>query len=84
MDKLPRVQIHNPFVGIAHMQVCVEKDATDEEILRVCNEQNYSGTTGGWSTVIRENYEDDFWPAEKMRPVQCQQYLHRVHLLVAC
>jgi hypothetical protein len=47
-----RIIITIPFHGICHMQVCAEKDVTDEEILKICNEQNPSGTINGWSTVL--------------------------------
>lgn len=80
----PKVQVARTFVGICHMQVCCERDATDEEILSVCNALNPAGTSNGWGSVIRENFESTFWPAEKMRPVPCDDYPGRVHVLVGC
>jgi hypothetical protein len=54
-----RVVVTRAFLGICHMQVCAVADATDEEILTTCNSQNPSGTSGGWSRVIREEYPED-------------------------
>ena len=64
--------------GVATMQVCVQKDATDEEILDVCNVENPSGVTGGWSEVVRKN-EDRYQGA-----VQCEDHVDRLHLIVTC
>jgi len=69
---MDRVIITRGVVGIAHMQVCVIKDATDEEILKVCNQENPSGTSLGWCEVYRQN------------PVVCSQYPDRRHFLVEC
>lgn len=80
-----RVIVTNPFVGVCHMQVCASDDATDEEILSVCNRENVSGTSNGWAKVIREDEPpSDFWPAEKMKPVKCAEMQGRTHFLVAC
>lgn len=35
-----KVIIASPMIGICHMSVCCEKDATNEEILEVCNGEN--------------------------------------------
>lgn len=40
-----KVVVTRPFMGICGMQVCAHKDATDEEILAVCNGENPSGTS---------------------------------------
>ena len=79
-EKLARIVVTREFVGICHMQVCAIKDATDEEILKVCNEENPSGTTGGWGIVCRaENTE-----IPNQFPVQCSKYPERQHLLIVC
>jgi hypothetical protein len=75
MDK---VIITRPFTGICSMQVCAHKDATDEEILLVCNSQNPSGTTNGWSEVVR--VEEDYKPA----PIQCADHADRLHYVILC
>jgi hypothetical protein len=67
-----RIIITIPFHGICHMQVCAEKDVTDEEILKICNEQNPSGTINGWSTVLRNE------------TVKCADNPDRLHLLIRC
>jgi len=72
-----RVQVTIPFLGIFYMQVCAESDATDEEILKVANRDNPSGTRNGWSTVVRENHEN-----EKLRPVVCEDYPNRKHFIL--
>lgn len=53
-DFSQRIIVTAPFIGICHMQVCAVNDATDEEILREANKQNPSGTTNGWSSIVRE------------------------------
>lgn len=69
---MDRVIVTRAMVGIAHMQVCAVEDATDEEILRVCNRENPSGTSLGWCEVYRQN------------PVVCLTYPERRHFLVGC
>ena len=72
---MEKIVVTNPFAGICHMQVCCEKDAADEEILRVCNQENHSGTSNGWSSVIREG---------DGAPVVCAEDAERLHIMVAC
>ena len=74
-----RVEVTQPMIGICFMQVCAEWDATDEEILKVANSENPSGTANGWSEVARENHED-----EKMRPVTCENDKNRKHFILIC
>ncbi len=78
-----RIHITRSIVGICHMQVCAESDATDEEILAHCNQQNRAGTSGGWTRVIREQPEG-FWGTADMAPKRCADYPDRTHFLVAC
>jgi hypothetical protein len=68
----------NGLYSLCYMQVCAAADASDEEILAVCNRENPSGTEHGWSRVIRE----DSHPAPG--PVQCADDDGRLHILVAC
>jgi hypothetical protein len=75
-----RVIITKPMVGAVHMQVCAVNDATDEEILAVCNRENWSGTQNGWATVCRS--DDEFWG--KVGPVPCADNPERTHFIVAC
>lgn len=74
----PRVVVTRAVLGICHMQVCAAKDATDTEVLGVANRENPSGTTNGWTTVIRSGDES------KKAPVACQQNPERLHLLLVC
>lgn len=74
-----RVEVTKPMIGICFMQVCAEQDATDEEILKVANRENPSGTTNGWSEVARENYED-----ARMRPIICGDNENRKHFILIC
>jgi len=76
---MERIVITKPFNGICAMQICADKDATDEEILEVCNRENPAGTSLGWCEVARENYKE-----ERARPVQCSDNANRLHLLVIC
>ncbi len=76
---MERVLIIKGFHGICSMIVCAVKEATDKEILKVCNSQNPSGTTNGWMDVVRDDKE------EPMRnPVQCEDYPERLHFIVDC
>lgn len=79
-DMSMRVIVTRPIVGLCHMQVCAVADATDEEILEVCNAENPAGTTHGWSQVCR----DGEWMGSSVAPVECDQEPGRLHLLVAC
>ena len=81
--KLARIIVTRCFVGICHMQVCTEADATDEEILEVCNRENPAGTTRGWCDVIRKNGETGSME-ENMGPRSCQKYPGRIHIMVSC
>ena len=71
-----RVVITFPSVGVAHMQVCAVKDATDEEILAKCAE-NVAGTPHGWTTVLRQE-------GKTYSPVLCEIHPGRVHFFVMC
>ena len=75
---MDRVEIICAMVGICHMRICAVKDATDEEILEVCNRGNLAGTRDGWTSVIREE------GCENQRPLQCEDHPDRQHFLVAC
>jgi len=70
-----RVVVSSIFLNLFTMQVCCVKDATDEEILKVCNTENRSGTSGGWQTVVRDG---------EGKPGQCEKYPDRYHILVQC
>jgi hypothetical protein len=71
----PRVVVTERIMGIYHMQVCCVPDASDEEILAVCNQENPSGTAGGWTRVYRMGIN---------QPTPCADDPARVHVLVAC
>jgi hypothetical protein len=71
----PRILVTRAMCGICHMQVCVVKDATDEEILEVCNRENPAGTSLGWGTVCR---------GDEHAPVICDDDPERLHLMVSC
>jgi hypothetical protein len=81
---MERVIVTNPFVGICGMQVCAVADATDKEILAVCNSENPSGTTNGWGEVIREVKEEGFMNSKNCLPVVCKDYPDRLHFIVVC
>ena len=80
---MKRVEITRGIVGICHMQVCVEADASDEEILAVCNAENPSGTSLGWTTVYRKPSSEDSLLKDS-GPVTCAGDSKRLHILVAC
>lgn len=81
IDPDKRVIVTNIFLGICHMSVCAVADATDEEILFVCNLENPAGTRNGWSEVIRDGMENH--PKENY-PVCCSDVEGRVHFLIVC
>ena len=78
MDK---IVVTRAILGICHMQVCAESEATDEEILGVANSENPSGTTHGWCEVKRTLKDDE---SEKMLPVKCKDDPKRTHYLLVC
>jgi hypothetical protein len=78
---MERVVVSRAMMGICGMQVCAVKDATDEEILTVCNRQNPSGVSGGWSEVVRGQRPTSEVP---QAPVQCEDHEDRIHILVFC
>jgi hypothetical protein len=80
-----RVMVSRPMVGLFAMQVCAVDDATDEEILSVCNSQNPAGTSNGWMMVVRK--EGDVTPDANGNtglPVPCTEIKGRRHFLVVC
>ena len=63
--------------GILGLQVCCERDVTDEEIIQFLADTHPSGTRHGWNKVIRD-------PEDELRPVVCQEDPNRLHLIVQC
>lgn len=78
-----RVVVTRQMFNIFTMQVCAIQDATDEEILEVCNRENVAGTENGWQTVIRTP-NGEFGQEENKRPVPCIDNPDRIHYLVLC
>jgi hypothetical protein len=81
---MDRVEITQSMIGLCHMQVCAVVDATDEEILTICNSQNPSGTSMGWVSVLRNPEDGFFGKGDDLKPKQCQDDPNRLHILVAC
>lgn len=80
-----RVCVTLPFAGLRAMQVCAVEDATNEEILEVCNKENPQMVTGGWHTVVRT--EEDVFKAEvdiAALPGPCVECPGRLHIIVLC
>lgn len=78
---MERVVVSRPVTeNITAMQVCAEVDATDEEILEVCNKDNPSGTTNGWTRVVRGAGEGMVGAL----PVICADDPGRTHFFVLC
>ena len=69
------------FVNIYTCQVCAEKDLTDEEVVQLLEESNPTGTSNGWSSIVRE-VTDVF--DESCMPKPCADYPDRMHYLVTC
>ena len=76
---MERVEVARCMMGIAHMQVCAVADATDEEILNICNKQNPAGTQNGWMVVIRDDKE---YP--QCNPIRCNEHPDRMHFMISC
>lgn len=76
---MERVEVVKAVHGIVHMIVCALKDATDKEILAVCQRDNPSGTQNGWTSVIRA---DEEYP--RNNPVVCSEHPGRLHFMVSC
>ena len=81
---MERVMVTRAMMGIAGMQCCAVADATDTEILAVCNRENPSGTRNGWSSVVRSVIVDNMFRGEQAQPVTCGDYPDRQHLIVLC
>ncbi len=81
---MERVIVTRQFVNICTMQVCAVSDATDDEILAVCNRENTSGTSMGWSEVLRVADEDNMFKGSNKLPVACADDPTRLHFLVLC
>jgi len=83
MSEMNKVEVSARFVNIFTMQVCAEDDASDEEILEVCNRENVAGTRSGWTSVIRES-DGTLGREENKSPVPCDSHPGRTHFLVLC
>lgn len=82
-----RVCVTMPYAGLRAMQVCAVEDATDEEILKVCNEENPQMVSGGWHTVVRteeQAMELAAWGGTSAIPGKCADCPGRLHILVLC
>lgn len=75
-----RVTVAATICGLCQMRVCAVDDATDEEILEVCNRENPSGTEAGWTSVCRTEGE---W-SERSQPLPCASFPGRTHFMVGC
>lgn len=85
-DLMERVVVTRGMVGICHMAVCIGPDVADDEILRVCNRENPSGTSRGWTVVIRTEAQAGFFGEHRGHalPMTCADDPSRKHLLVGC
>ena len=82
---MERVVVTRCLFNIATMQTCAVMDATDDEILAVCNRDNPSGTSLGWARVIRaSDGEDSMFAGPNTVPVPCADDPARLHFLVVC
>jgi hypothetical protein len=66
------------------MQVCAKRDASDEEILKTCNEDNPAGTTNGWCQVVRKVEDMAGDNPERFLPITCEKDSLRIHFIVLC
>ena len=78
-----RVCVSMPVAGVYAMQVCAVDDATDEEILYVCNRDNpsHAGYTK-WNEVVRDPKKSNLGPGAAPGP--CAELKGRIHFIVRC
>lgn len=82
---MEKVEVSRIWTGLTSMQVCAEDDATDKEILKVCNRDNPSGTSGGWSIVVRSKTDCSKNKIDSTAaPGKCEDYEGRTHFIVMC
>lgn len=74
-ERMDDVIVIRPFINICHIQACVKKTLSDKEIVEKLDKIHPSGTDLGWTRVIRGG---------KNKPVQCETYEDRLHVLVRC
>ena len=81
---MERVVVTRGLVGICGMQVCAVADTTDEEILETCNRENPSGTSAGWTDVVRKVKENSLFHNAQSLPIRCDKHADRLHFMVLC
>ena len=80
-----RVLVTVPYAGLRAMQVCVVDDATDQEILAVCNRENPLRVSGGWHTVVKDaEHARNIGVDEAAAPVKCVECPGRIHKIAIC
>jgi hypothetical protein len=80
-----RVCVTLPFAGLRAMQVCCEADATDAEILEVCNRENPQTVQRGWHTVVRSvDHAEELGVDVAAAPGQCADCAGRMHKIALC
>jgi hypothetical protein len=80
-----RVCVTLPYAGLRAMQVCAVADATDAEILEVCNRENPQQVSGGWHSVIRDaKHARDEGVDECAAPGPCVECPGRLHKIAIC
>lgn len=82
-DLSARVTITRGIIGFCSMQVCAVDDVTDDEILAHCNQHNPSGTSAGWTTVVRVP-DGGMFQMDATAPVACALHPGRTHFRVNC
>ena len=80
-----RVLVTRRMMGLLAMQVCCVEDATDKQILDVCNQDNPCGTSNGWCNVINSKKDAlKLFSDAKAAPVKCDDTPGRLHKVVLC
>lgn len=80
-----RVCVTMPYAGFRAMQVCVVEDASDEEILAVCNRENRQLVTSGWHTVVKsKEHAKECGVDEAAAPGKCVECKGRWHKIALC
>jgi len=80
-----RVLVTLPYAGFRAMQVCVVEEATDEEILKICNRENPQLVNGGWHTVVKsKKHAKECGVDENSAPGKCEDCPGRLHKIILC
>ena len=79
-----RVSLTGLFAGLYSNHVCVVPDATDEEILKACNDADDKiiPGSGKWDIVVRTEEDAKRAGVEFTPPGPCAECPPRIHMVI--